>query len=308
MSEQIKTLETMPEETKTIYTKILAAQILADGYVDPRELSDLYLFMTQINLSAYSRDEIRNFLVSEQIDITKLATQVIYRVSSDDEESIKFSIIKDLIRVAKSDEYITPKEEQNIKDVAVALYINREKADHVIQLANQIVEYDKKLLKGELSEEEYEKGAKNLASTAAAIGVPIAAIYFSGSVIGLSAAGITSGLAALGFGGLLGFSAMATGIGSVVVLGVVTYKVGRWLFGSKERELKEKRENMIQEVLKLNQRAIAAIAEDLNSLGEKMQNFASLSEENRQRIEKLKEMYQNAITALQKRESKYAKS
>ena len=266
--------------------------------------------MTQIDLGASSRDEIRNFLVSEQIDMIELANQVIYRVSSDDEESIRFSLIKDLIRVARADGHVAQEESRNISNVASALYRDTEKADKIIQLASQTVEYDEKLLKGELSEEEYKKGAKNLASTATAIGVPIAAIYFSGSVIGLSAAGITSGLAALGFGGLgvLGLSAMATGIGTVVVLGVATYKVGRWLLGGKEREMKAKRESMIQEVLKLNQRAIAAIAEDLNTFAEKLQNFASLSEENRDRLEKLKKLYQNALTLLQKRKSEYAQA
>ena len=45
-----------------------------------------------------------------------------------------------------------------------------------------------------------------------AVGVPIAAVVYSGSVVGLSAAGITSGLAALGLG--LG---MVPGIGVAIL-------------------------------------------------------------------------------------------
>ena len=64
------------------------------------------------------------------------------------------------------------------------------------------------------------KSFKDIAAKAGAVGVPLAAIYFSGSVVGFSAAGITSGLATMGLGGLLGFSGMVTGIGTVVLIGV----------------------------------------------------------------------------------------
>jgi hypothetical protein len=58
------------------------------------------------------------------------------------------------------------------------------------------------------------QATKVAAAGLAAVGVPIAAVYASGSIIGLSAAGITSGLAALGLG--LG---MVPGIGVAVLLG-----------------------------------------------------------------------------------------
>jgi hypothetical protein len=58
------------------------------------------------------------------------------------------------------------------------------------------------------------QATKVAAAGLAAVGVLIAAVYASGSVIGLSAAGITSGLAALGLG--LG---MVPGIGVAVLLG-----------------------------------------------------------------------------------------
>lgn len=60
-----------------------------------------------------------------------------------------------------------------------------------------------------------------------AVGIPIAAVYVSGSVIGLSAAGITSGLAALGLG--LG---MVPGIGVAVLLGTGVFLGVRALLDS----------------------------------------------------------------------------
>ncbi len=74
---------------------------------------------------------------------------------------------------------------------------------------------------------EFEKRIKQVASQAKAMGLPVAAIYLSGSVISLSAAGFTSGLAALGLGGVLGFSSMLIGMGVVIVGGVATYQLAR---------------------------------------------------------------------------------
>jgi hypothetical protein len=54
---------------------------------------------------------------------------------------------------------------------------------------------------------------KTAAAGLPAVGIPIAAVYFSGSVVGFSAAGITSGLAALGVGSML------PGIGVAILLG-----------------------------------------------------------------------------------------
>ncbi len=95
--------------------------------------------------------------------------------------------------------------------------------------------------------------------------VPLVAIYLSGSVVGLSAAGMTSGLAALGLGGLFGLSSMVTGIGVVVVVGVGVYKLVRWMSGSEDRELGELRERLIQEVMRQLQATVNALIEDLNT-------------------------------------------
>src|SRR5205085_10284638 len=59
---------------------------------------------------------------------------------------------------------------------------------------------------------------KRVAAGLPAVGIPIAAVSVLGSVGGLSAAGITSGLAALGLG--LG---MVPGIGVAIIGGTVVY-------------------------------------------------------------------------------------
>jgi len=236
-TEQIRTLEVMPDDVKILYTRILAAQALADQQLDSKEFSDLYVFMAQIGLDAAARDQVRKSLVNQDTaDIIKMADQVISKVKPDEQNVIKFSIIKDLIRVSRMDGQISPEEMKNVRTIAKHLYNSDEKAGQIIEFAEKAIEYDEKLLIGKLTAEEFTKGAKNLAVTAASIGVPITAVYFSGSVIGLSAAGIIAGLTELGLGGILGFSSLVTGIGVVVIMGIVTFKLVKWAITGKERQ------------------------------------------------------------------------
>jgi len=74
--------------------------------------------------------------------------------------------------------------------------------------------------------------------------VPLGAVYLSGSVVGISAAGMTSGLATLGFGGALGLSSMATDIGAAVILGVVAYRGVKKFTQSATEEGDKRRELM----------------------------------------------------------------
>ena len=75
------------------------------------------------------------------------------------------------------------------------------------------------------SAKDLKKLGGDVAAGLASAGVPVAAVAVSGSVFGLSAAGITSGLAALGMG--LG---MTTGIGVAAAIGVGSYFGVRWLY------------------------------------------------------------------------------
>lgn len=307
-TEQIRTLEVMPEEVKILYVKILAVQALVDNHLDSREFSDLYVFMAQIGLDAAARDQVRKTLVAKDVNIIELANQVIAKVKPEEQNVIKFSIIKDILRVSRMDGEISPEEFKNINAIAAHLYQSKEKADEVIKFAEKAIEYDEKLLMGKLTVEEFTKGAKNLAATATSIGVPITAVYFSGSVIGLSAAGVISGLTELGLGGILGFSSLVTGIGIVVIMGIVTFKLISWAITGKERQMQKMREHMIQEIIKLNQRAMVSLAEDINDFASQMEQLTTTSEENRKMLSKLHELYRDAMSVLQERKEHYAES
>jgi hypothetical protein len=181
---------------------------------------------------------------------------------------------------------VLPPEDEAVRAVAEARF--GERAERVIELARKTVEYEEALIKGDVNASELEKSVKDIAAVATAASVPITALFFSGSVVGLSAAGITSGLAALGLGGVLGLSAMVTGIGTVVVLGVAVYAGAKWLLGGKERELAKQREHMIQEVIKRHEGAIGDLAEDIAGIGLKLAEYVSRSDQNEAGLARLK--------------------
>jgi len=133
-----------------------------------------------------------------------------------------------------------------------------------------------------------EKTIKNAVSGLTAVGIPIAAVYFSGSVIGLSAAGITSGLAALG----LGFG-MVPGIGIAVLVGAGVFLGLKHLLGDnkekKEKEIKLERERKMQLVIKNLQEAINLLIDRISELERK----AKVAEANEKAINILRERLNN---------------
>ncbi len=293
------TLEVRPEEVKVLYARALAMQSLVDGWLDSREIEYLYVFMSRVNMSSDSREEVRQTLATREASPEKVARLVKEVISAvpDNQEEISVSIIKDMVHLSRADNVVSPHEKATIEAAARAHF--GERAPNVIDLAEKTVKYEKALIDGKVSAGELEAHVKEIVAVATAASVPITALFFSGSVIGLSAAGITSGLAALGLGGLLGLSAMVTGIGTVVVLGVTAYAAARWVLGGKERELARQREHMIQEVIKRHQGAIEDLAEDQNAIALKLAEYVSRSDQNEVKLAQLKSELQIFRAALE---------
>jgi len=305
---QSKALEVMSEEVKILYVKTLAAQSLVGGQADSRKVADIYLFMSQIDLQPDGRVQVRQFLEAGEAgpsQVLELASKTVVKARSSRDE-VAFSLVKDLVRVSRVGGGPSQSERESIVEIAVEFGYD---ADEAISLAERAIEQDEAFVEGEVTIGELEKRAKQLAAQAASVGVPIAAVYVSGSVVGLSAAGITSGLAWLGLGGLLGLSSMLTGIGVVILIGAGTYAGARRLMGGRERELKKRREHMIQEVIKRHQKAIADLADDINAIVAKLEEYMSHSDRNEARLTQLEgelRMFRSALQTLQDKEQRYA--
>jgi hypothetical protein len=305
--DQLKEIADMPDDLKIAYLKIIINMtFIDDEEIDEKELAELFLLMTRIKLNRDSRFEIRRYITEiskENIETVKNLIDIIKENSEESHhKSLMISLIKDLINV-----YFSTKDtmDRNFK----FLDDNKELfgvSDEEIDLAYDTVENDYKLLKEDLDDDTIKKNAKELASKAAAAGVPLAAVYISGSVIGMSAAGITSGLAALGMG-----MGMTGGLAVVGIIGVLSYKGMKHLTGANELDKYKTKELMLHEVIKQTQKTISLIIDDINYIVEKLNDTLLKHTEQKEKIQKLMKMvaqFQGALKSVDNKSNIYQNS
>jgi hypothetical protein len=115
-------------------------------------------------------------------------------------------LIVDLVDLAWANDLVSPEQRYALEMAERELRITAAQVAAIEQFVGRL-----KTIRERGMDDSYAAAAtKQAAASLAAVGAPIAAVYLSGSVLGLSAAEITSGLAALGLG--LG---MAPRIGSL---------------------------------------------------------------------------------------------
>lgn len=260
---QIVPIEDMTDELKVAYVKVLVNMAYDnDGVIDAKEMAEILLLMTRIDLRTDSRMILRGYMADNAglAPMVQLVGIIDGQCPEGQIKSVHISLVKDLINTYLSTDG---------GDVTQFAFFNKHRellqvSDAEIDLAIQAIMLDRQFLKENVSDDQIIATFKVLSAKAAAVGTPLAAVYLSGSVIGLSAAGMTSGLATLGMGGMLGMSSMATGIGVVVLIGVGTYAGVRKLTGADELTRFKRRELMLHEVLKLTQSTIGMLIEDVN--------------------------------------------
>jgi hypothetical protein len=290
--DQLIALADMNEEIRINYLKIIVNMALSnDGKVDSKEFSEIILLMTRLKFTKEMRSQIREYISNENsiIPVDDLLSGIDLNCVPSHNKSIKISLVKDLLNINYS---INSGKDNNCQ------FVEQHKksfgvTDDEISLILKAIKNDYAILNEDTSDSIIAKNIKELSAKAGAVGVPIAAIYLSGSVIGMSAAGMTSGLASLGLGGILGFSSMATGIGVAVLIGVVSYKGIKHITGANEIDKYKTREIMLNEVLKQTQNTITILMEDVNLITEKLNEVIkkqqSLEDKASMTIEKLLE-------------------
>ncbi|MBR9883765.1 MAG: hypothetical protein GYB21_08960 [Oceanospirillales bacterium] len=263
--DQLKTIAQLSEELKTAYLKVIVNMTFADdGEVDEKEFSEILQLMTRLELNVETRHEVRSYIADAEnlLPLEKLIDVIVIECPESQLKSVRISLVKDLISVYKS---------VKGNDLSCFDFFQTNKSlfgvsDEEVELAEMAIDNDRKMISEDYSDTAIEKSLKELAAKSAAVGVPLGAVYLSGSVVGLSAAGLTSGLATLGFGGALGLSSMATGIGVAVLIGVGAYKGIKHLTGANELDGNKRRELMLQEVIKQTQLTISMLMDDINHI------------------------------------------
>lgn len=283
---QLKTIAEMPAELKIAYLKIIVNMTFSDdGTIDEKELAELFLLMTRLELDRDSRFKIRTYITEMSIDTIESVEKLLEIIKNNAEDShfkaLMVSLAKDLINI-----YFSTKDTLDRNFTFLTSHQTLFKlSDKEIQLAYDTIENDHKLIKEDLDDNTIKKNAKELASKAAAAGVPLAAVYLSGSVIGMSAAGITSGLATLGMG-----MGMSGGLAAVALIGVLSYKGVKHLTGANELDKYKTRELMLHDVIKQTQKAISQIIGDINHIVQKLNEVTLNHADQADKIKKLAQM------------------
>ncbi|MCL1994972.1 MAG: hypothetical protein FWG63_02070 [Defluviitaleaceae bacterium] len=120
----------------------------------------------------------------------------------------------------------------------------------------------------------------------AGAGISFAALFFGGKVVGLSAAGITSGLAAAGK--LVG-GGMAAGVG-VLAAPIAGLAVGGGLLvaNKKRKRLKQEKERLLQEAIEKHHAITRALKEEVDATKDRADYLNALNIMLRKAIEELK--------------------
>ena len=286
-------LEEMPEDIRITYVKAIIALFMDDGEISSAEFGEIYALIARLNLSAEVRQQLIFFNDSKESAV-ELIKGVLPKLDDAAKQEIIHSLGKDMIYVLGKTSDISYQDSPTISEYVKAFGITQEQ----IQLYLDAIASDEKLFDDNVDDVGLENGMRAVLSGAAGVGVPIAALYFSGSVVGLSAAGISSGLAALGFGGLFGLSGMVTGIGALLVIGYGAKKGVDILSGKSDIEKRKKKELMLHAVCNQLNKTINLVIEDIRFFSDQYQDLMARYDSQTQELEDLMSKLDTLMTRI----------
>jgi hypothetical protein len=208
MSEEQKThpLEEYSENEQIAYLSILSAVCYVDKDFGDKEKRQLDVLLAQLKISDVGKSKIYSSVFNLQHEDKLMNLDAIQNLGNTE---LKYTLISDLCLFSLIDSKFTIEEYQYILGVGEVLGIPREQVDAIKSLQENL----DKVKDMPSNSEKFKQVIKDSAANLAAVGIPIGAIAASGSVFGLGAAGLTSGLAALG--ALVGGGMLA---GAVIVV------------------------------------------------------------------------------------------
>jgi uncharacterized tellurite resistance protein B-like protein len=286
-----------PEATRVAYYGALFAMAHADGSIDKDELQALFAMVDFEGLS----DDARCTVCSYLKDPPALADALLPLWKA--EEVLRFSLMFNLVEIAYANDVVTPEERHVLAEAGRVLCITKPQIEAIERFVRELkvvrargVNDNEAADHADLADAD---AVKRVAAGLPAVGIPIAAVSVLGSVGGLSAAGITSGLAALGLG--LG---MVPGIGVAIIGGTAIYgglskvlDIGGGRAKERTREAKDharaEAQRKAQRVIRNMQQTIEFLVCRVQALEDavaKLQDAAADAEANREAIRVLNEL------------------
>ena len=208
MSEEQKKhqLEEYSENEQIAYLSILSAICYVDKEFSDKEKRQLEILLDQLKISDAGKAKIFSSIFSFQQEDKFVHLETIHDLGNTE---LKYTLISDLCLFALADSNFSDQEYQYILGIGEVLGIPQEQVDAIKSIQENLSQ----IKDAPQNSEKFKLLIKDSAAKLASVGVPVGAIAASGSVFGLSAAGMTSGLAALG--ALVGGGMLA---GAVIVV------------------------------------------------------------------------------------------
>ncbi|MCB8944845.1 MAG: TerB family tellurite resistance protein [Ardenticatenaceae bacterium] len=199
-------LEEYSENEQVAYLSILSAICYADKEFGDKEKHQLDSLLAKLKISDAQKAKIYSSVFSLPHEDKLANLEAIQNLGNTE---LKYTLISDLCLFSLVDTKFADEEYQYILGIRELLGITQEQVDAIKSIQEELARIKNIPSNSERVKQVIKDGAANLAG----VGVPIGAIAASGSVFGLSAAGMTSGLAALG--ALVGGGMLA---GAVIVV------------------------------------------------------------------------------------------
>ena len=261
------------EEHLAFYGALFAVAA-ADGQMSREELELIYETLDTEGLSEAVRRRLHAYAIEPP------ALRDCLQALRGAPEAIRHGLMLNLVEVAVSDYLLSEAEHEALTEARMWLGISDEQRAAMVRYAEEV----RCIRERGIDDNHAADAIKAAVAGMTAVGVPIAAVVYSGSVVGLSAAGITSGLAALGLG--LG---MVPGIGVAILIGTAAFVGLNYLFDTGS---KRKKEQYRRERERKAQLAMENLQETINLLVERMSRLeedAADAKANKEAIQLLNE-------------------
>ncbi len=265
MSRNIRSLENMPLNIKFLYSRILSAMICADGGYNQLKLAEFYRIITKIQLPLKKRIQLMNSIITKKVDFFKICNEIDLdeylneHLNNQEKNIFRFSLMKDLIIIMKSDYIDTNNEKKILENIQNHFHIS----DEQLSFFNEEYELDRYYFDDITDDLEFKNIAVNAISTAAALGVPLVVLNYSGTFKGLGTLGIISGLKAMGKRRKTRKGSIIFGLTASILLGITTYKITKYILNIK-KDKKIKLVQLIREdIEKLHENTKDIIYEDI---------------------------------------------
>ena len=267
-------IKQLSDEQRVIFYGALFAMAAIDDQIQREELELIYEVLETDGLSNEARSRLYAYAIEPPVLADSLG------VFGDAPEAVRHALMLNLVEVAVADYLLTDPERAALSDGQRALGVNDEQRAAMERYAEEM----RRIRERGIDDNYAADAIKSAVSGMTAVGIPIAAVVYSGSVVGLSAAGITSGLAALGLG--LG---MIPGIGVAILIGTGIFIGLNYLLDTGDNRKKEEHRRERERKAQL---AIENLQETINHLIERMtrlQEDAADAKANKEAIQLLNE-------------------